>query len=648
MRSFWTKLESLNGQKIIDYTMNFRILAVLALLTLMVSPAFAVIIGNSSSTAHLDMTAVVRRADGSRWMMMNNFSNLLDSSGILVKNITANNTVVQNFTFLGRFTVLAPNALFIKNDGTIIIPTNDIFDDNAIRFYNISSTNVLGSNITAYTSGGASRCDYPTLPHRDGTSYTSVCDRETIYSSNYVDWQNQTQLQAVNDNWGDIVQLANGSRMIYYQSTGVVRVQTSNDSSTNWTEVNPAGIVTPTAILNERSTGVAIGNQYVFPASMLIGGDTNFTVYFIIVNSSGQFVVDANLSTTTEHQTDPNLRIDTNGNRYIFWDSNFVDQSTDSFCYGSYNTSSGWQQWSVAAPLQGNGCTNAYPRGKFDYIASDALNPAVDNRLDFGWMQYTSSGVYVYHLDNWTILASNDNTSPTVTVQQPSGLKTSPNLTLNFTVSDDIALDTDTCEYSVDGAASVALPNCDNITFIAAEGAHNVTVYATDTSMNTGSGTSSFSVDTTAPSVLVTSPTGTNSFSDEADINLSLIFTVTDATSGVNSSSCQYSLDDGANISLPSCDNITFTTTTGSHTLDVYVTDLAGHQGSGSTTFSVALLTFADTEQGDLLAIAVSLVLLLLLVAATDFNKPVKELSKNILFAVVMSGVVYVLLSVAL
>jgi parallel beta-helix repeat protein len=168
-----------------------------------------------------------------------------------------------------------------------------------------------------------------------------------------------------------------------------------------------------------------------------------------------------------------------------------------------------------------------------------------------------------------------DTTAPTVELVSPADgavLSTSSvELVYNATDDQDPELD---CTILLDGAVSSANPTV-------ADGLHTWNVTCTDDSNNSAtSDTWSFTVDTTAPTVEIVSPT--NSTYGVTSIPLS--YTATDAEA------CWYVLDGGASASLPGCANITLAALAeGTHTATVYANDSAGNEASDSVTFTVDL-----------------------------------------------------------
>ncbi len=140
---------------------------------------------------------------------------------------------------------------------------------------------------------------------------------------------------------------------------------------------------------------------------------------------------------------------------------------------------------------------------------------------------------------------------------------------LTFTVSES----TSWIGYSLDGQANVTITG-NTVLADLSDGSHSLTVYASDTAGNmVASGTFSFSIDTTAPTITITSPENKSYVTP----NIPLTFTIDESVSWV-----AYSLDGQANATISG--NITLTALSdGSHSLIVYARDIAGHTGVSET-----------------------------------------------------------------
>jgi hypothetical protein len=172
-----------------------------------------------------------------------------------------------------------------------------------------------------------------------------------------------------------------------------------------------------------------------------------------------------------------------------------------------------------------------------------------------------------------------DNTPPIVSIQAPSGSVTSP-FDVNFTAEDETALDS--CWYSVDSGSNTSISSCSNFTDSASLGSHNITIYANDTSGNTGSDTNAFAaVDLLSPVVAVQSPSGAYS---SGTTSVPLNFTATD---NIAINACWYRLNNGSNTTIASCANTTVAVTAGSYNITVYANDTSNNIGSDTSSFNV-------------------------------------------------------------
>jgi len=157
-----------------------------------------------------------------------------------------------------------------------------------------------------------------------------------------------------------------------------------------------------------------------------------------------------------------------------------------------------------------------------------------------------------------------------------------PTVNFTFYAVDDLSTVMN-CSLYGDGSLKIyneSTQNNTNTTFTMfgiPEGLHTWNVNCTDSNMNSNvSETWEFTVDLTAPSLTVESPTGVSNTSTP-DLNYT-----TDADN------CSYSVDGGAPIILPGCSNITLPTLgDGSHNVTVIVNDTAGNTNSSTVYFIV-------------------------------------------------------------
>ena len=125
-----------------------------------------------------------------------------------------------------------------------------------------------------------------------------------------------------------------------------------------------------------------------------------------------------------------------------------------------------------------------------------------------------------------------------------------------------------------------------NITNFTIPGVYNVTVSYPGNENYSGSSEGFFvnvtvAPDITSPSLNITSPLSSQIFGYNQSLPLN--YSVYD----LNLESCWYNIDHIQNISLPGCNNITFNTSDGSHTINLYANDSSGNIGLKSVSFNV-------------------------------------------------------------
>lgn len=182
---------------------------------------------------------------------------------------------------------------------------------------------------------------------------------------------------------------------------------------------------------------------------------------------------------------------------------------------------------------------------------------------------------YAALTDILVLSESGDTSPPSVTIVSPANTSyTTVSIHLNVSANETI----DSWWYSLNGGANTSFSP--NTTITAQEGYNNITVYANDSANNIGSSTVYFTVDTTAPTVSIHSPTATTYSTSSVPLNVS-------ANEAVDS--WWYKLNSGANTSFTP--NTTITGSEGSNTLLVYTNDSLGNIGSSSVTFTVSTVT---------------------------------------------------------
>jgi hypothetical protein len=135
-------------------------------------------------------------------------------------------------------------------------------------------------------------------------------------------------------------------------------------------------------------------------------------------------------------------------------------------------------------------------------------------------------------------------------------------------------------------------------TIAATEGTHFLTLYVTDMFNIVNYTSTYFSVDTHPPNITVNSPTGNVPSNSPISVSLTL-----SDPSGVNMSTCFYSLDGGA---LTPCGG-TVSVSNGAHSITFYVYDYAGNQLTFTENFTAGMVIVGAT--------AVVLILIPLLLA---------------------------------
>jgi hypothetical protein len=215
----------------------------------------------------------------------------------------------------------------------------------------------------------------------------------------------------------------------------------------------------------------------------------------------------------------------------------------------------------------------------------------------FIWANNTAGEVNcsTYDYDDTCSMADVFSVSPTavgfinMTSPENTSYELSSDIDLNFTAVFNETGITGYCEYSLDSGSWTG-GICDwtgyyNITLTGLlAGPHDVQIrMAVDYSENNNDYMLSPDVfftltDLVLPTVAVQSPTGT--ITSPFDVN----YTVWDVN-GIDS--CWYSVDEGSNVSIPSCANFTDSGSSGDHNLTIYANDTFGNIGSATSPFNV-------------------------------------------------------------
>ncbi|MFB6180781.1 MAG: hypothetical protein ABEJ93_02800, partial [Candidatus Nanohalobium sp.] len=148
-----------------------------------------------------------------------------------------------------------------------------------------------------------------------------------------------------------------------------------------------------------------------------------------------------------------------------------------------------------------------------------------------------------------------------------------PNETLDITVKiDGSQIDSTSITEGENASAS----------FTASDGTHTLDITATESDGDSTTHSVSFDVDTTPPQISIKKPDGPT----DSRLNLPLNYTVSDPH--LDTGSCKYNIDGGANISISNCGNTTIDFgTVGNHTINVYASDTVGNTGKDTKTVEV-------------------------------------------------------------
>ncbi|MFX1283890.1 MAG: hypothetical protein ACFFB5_09545 [Promethearchaeota archaeon] len=210
----------------------------------------------------------------------------------------------------------------------------------------------------------------------------------------------------------------------------------------------------------------------------------------------------------------------------------------------------------------------------FIYVWSDSPSPNVDNR--YFWRGYSGSNYYRgvsssplldfdFEFRTWGQFF--DPISPEIVIISPTNSSyAESNIWLNFSINEP----TSWIGYSLDGSANGTIIE-NTLLGSLSEGSHRVVLYATDLVGNTGeSSTVWFTVDTLAPSIILTNPTNSTTY-NMTDIWLN--FTIDEPTSWIG-----YSLDRSINVTITG-NTLLESLSEGSHRIVLYASDLMGNTG---------------------------------------------------------------------
>ena len=184
-----------------------------------------------------------------------------------------------------------------------------------------------------------------------------------------------------------------------------------------------------------------------------------------------------------------------------------------------------------------------------------------------------------------------DSTAPTVSISEPADGETygSENVSLDVSADESVS----EWNYSLDDGDNQTFdPDTQTTLSNLSDGKHNVTVYAEDDGENVGTDTSTFTVDTTAPTVTISEPVDGGAYENE---NVSLDVSADEDVSGWN-----YSLDGGDNQTFdPDTETTLSNLSDGEHNVTVYAEDDGKNVGTDTSTFTVNTSGETNDTDGD-------------------------------------------------
>jgi len=140
--------------------------------------------------------------------------------------------------------------------------------------------------------------------------------------------------------------------------------------------------------------------------------------------------------------------------------------------------------------------------------------------------------------------------------------------------------------FLVNSTTDQANGNFSVVLSVPADGLYNISATAFDKAQNSAAyNVSNLTSDTTAPLVSISLPDNSTLVSNVFVLNFSAL----DSLSGIDSGSCSYSVNAGANVSVPNCANTTANTsvTNGQVNFTLYASDLSGNANSSIASFHV-------------------------------------------------------------
>ncbi len=238
----------------------------------------------------------------------------------------------------------------------------------------------------------------------------------------------------------------------------------------------------------------------------------------------------------------------------------------------SYDNST-WGGWTSFGPNETGGWTWTF------------TFPGGDGYYEFYSVATDKAGYAEDAPDSADTRCGYDSTPPSVEITSPASgsLLSGPDVAVNWQGSDDMS-GLDYYLVRIDAGTWIAVGTDTAYTFSAtSDGTHTVDVRAADNAGMLNITSVSFTVDSTAPGVAITSPSG-GEYLNSSGVTVS--WTGSDATSGMDR--YEFRMDGGGWIDVGTATSRSLTDLSeGSHTADVKAVDNAGNEATDSVSFTV-------------------------------------------------------------
>ena len=384
------------------------------------------------------------------------------------------------------------------------------------------------------------------------------------------------------DNYGrtsDTIEMFSDNLYLYILSTSNKEVWRSNNNGATWTVINNTFADSSLEVGEVKSNG----NIFIADGSGDVYLSTDFAVSFI---KKGDF----NAGATNKGK---GMGITSNGVIYIVDASGAVFSSSDSGATWLTKTA-GYGGGVGTDDLEIDSLGNLYILNN-KQIYKSSNQGATWNIINNSFTPYSGDGfrMLIDSQDRFFVIDGSGrifkSTDFGVTwIEQGdmnAGAGNNPWGLAEFSQSTNLSFQVRNCSLSNCADASWQMVDLNNINLVGQYFQYKVDFSTPDSSVSPllESVSLDYTILNTAPTISIVEPQNGNTYGYNESIALD--FVATDAEDNIDS--CWYDFDNGANISLPNCQNITFDTAEGSHTLTVYVNDSQNELASDSASFSV-------------------------------------------------------------